>query len=303
MENIYWTWNKHQNRTKSWPVKISNWLMKRWMNVGYILSNTHTIDFPYMYFKVCSKGTIFCLSLWSFMSLIWWDCYLAELRPGLFSGGELSLVLLYFPQGLMGICFPSTWHHLHPKYFLGIISSVVKFGFKTFYWGLDFPLSLQSIRSVLSVRWIQVYPWFFWLVMKKHQVYVTIKLPPRSKPNRGITSREIIWFDDWAGFTKIHQKMCHVWDVFCNKCPPSLIMIRYANIMMKNHCFLRHGDTDWLRLSGKETRQLSEEVSLAPSSIMNCWTKLVISMNAALKPLSDNLRDGALSSSVTLLCG
>ena len=72
------------------------------------------------------------------------------------------------------------------KIFLGIISSVVKFGFKTFYWGLDFPLSLQSIRSALSVRWIQVYPWFFWLVMKKHQVYVTIKLPPRSKPNRGM---------------------------------------------------------------------------------------------------------------------
>lgn len=52
--------------------------------------------------------------------------------------------------------------------------------------------------------------------------------------------------------------------------------------------------------SGKETRQLSEEVSLAPTSIMNCWTKLLISLNAALKPLSDNLRDGALSS-VTLL--
>ena len=150
------------------------------------LKYTHNrLSLSYLYFKVCRKGTIFCLSLWSFMSLIWWDCYLAELRPGLFSGGELSLVLLYFPQGLMGICFPSTWHHLHPKYFLGIISSVVKFGFKTFYWGLDFPLSLQSIRSVLSVRWIQVYPWFFWLVMKKHQVYVTIKLPPRSKPNRG----------------------------------------------------------------------------------------------------------------------
>ena len=81
-------------------------------------------------------------------------------------------------------------------------------------------------------------------------------------------------------------------------------MIRYANIMMKNHCFLRSAtETQTGSGSGKETRQLSEEVSLAPSSIMNCWTKLVISMNAALKPLSDNLRDGALSSSVTLLCG
>ena len=157
------------------------------MNVGYSsLSNTNKrLSLCSVNCVMRSKRTIFCLSLGSFMRMIWWDCYLAELRPGLFSGGELSPALLHFPQGLMWICFPSTWVHLHPKYFPGVIFSIVKFGFKTFYWGLDFLLSLQSIRFVLSVRWIQAYPWFSWLVMKKHQVYVTIKLPPRSKTNRG----------------------------------------------------------------------------------------------------------------------
>ena len=161
-----------------------------------------------------------------------WFVLWGKVKPGSF---------YIFPQGLMWICFPSaTWHHLHPKYFLGIIfPRSLSLDLRHFIGAWYF--LCHSNPSVLSVRWIQVYPWFFWLVMEKHQVYVTIKLPPRSKLNRGITSIsptvwEIIWFDDWAGFTKIHQKMCHVWDVFCNKCPPSLIMIRYANIMMKNHC-------------------------------------------------------------------
>ena len=147
------------------------------------------------------------------MSLIWWDCYLAELRPGLFSRGRVKPGSFYiFPQGLMWICFPSTWLHLHcsseifPKKYRYIFS-VVKFGFKTHFIGAwwyflchsnpsgPFFLSAESKFIRVSFDW----SW------RKHQVYVTIKLPPRSKPNRGITfiAWKIIWFDDWAGFTKI----------------------------------------------------------------------------------------------------
>ena len=123
MENIYWTWNKQPSKQNqivtSKDFEFFDLMKRWWMNVGYSsLSNTNKrLSLCSVNCVMRSKRTIFCLSLWSFMRMIWWDRYLAELRPGLFSGGELSLALLYFPQGLMWICFPSTWVHLHPKYF------------------------------------------------------------------------------------------------------------------------------------------------------------------------------------------